>query len=469
MSTAVIRKFLMSYFLKAESVYRSRELFVEEHPIPTSPYIRPLTNTFLRDGAKISSPDLYSVAQSSLMFQCLPETVFLGLGSTESVAPILYYSQWLSQGLVMFQWPARDRVPGSGPYRVSSPDLVLLSVAQSSGSVKVSMFQCLPETVFGLGRTESVAPILYYSKISRQCFSGLPETVFLGLGRTDGLPETVFLGLGRTESVAPILYYSQWLSQGLVMFQWPARDRVPGSGPYRVSSPDLVLLSVAQSRSVKNFQCFSGLPETVFLGLGRTEYLSLADNRLTTVPHHVLRLMPILKTLDLGRCKIETLNSGDFQNLPLLRSLILPSNVLTRMDNNSLPDSLRRLHIAHNSLTSLNGTLRNLLHCDFSLYNTSKARKKMIGTTETVNCVHSSRKACLVFIEKHPTVKIVAKIAPSQPRPGLRKRISKLPQRFPETLLMSQVAGIYGIFYAILYCNTWLYQQLKLASLKRDW
>uniref|UniRef100_A0A1B6FHS4 LRRCT domain-containing protein n=1 Tax=Cuerna arida TaxID=1464854 RepID=A0A1B6FHS4_9HEMI len=118
-----------------------------------------------------------------------------------------------------------------------------------------------------------------------------------------------------------------------------------------------------------NFDNLNGLPETVFLGLGRTEYLSLADNRMTTVPHHVLRLMPILKTLDMGRCKIETLSSGDFQNLPLLRSLILPSNALTRMDNNSLPDSLRRLHLAHNSLTSLNGTLRNLVGLEWLFIN----------------------------------------------------------------------------------------------------
>lgn len=57
----------------------------------------------------------------------------------------------------------------------------------------------------------------------------------------------------------------------------------------------------------------SGLPETVFLGLGRTEYLSLADNSMTTVPHHILRLMPIIKTLDMGRCKVTSLTSGDFK------------------------------------------------------------------------------------------------------------------------------------------------------------
>jgi hypothetical protein len=55
------------------------------------------------------------------------------------------------------------------------------------------------------------------------------------------------------------------------------------------------------------------LPESVFAGLGHTEYLSLADNSLPEVPHHILRQMPILKTLDISRCRLQAITDMDFQ------------------------------------------------------------------------------------------------------------------------------------------------------------
>ncbi|XP_054276839.1 leucine-rich repeat-containing protein 1 [Macrosteles quadrilineatus] len=118
-----------------------------------------------------------------------------------------------------------------------------------------------------------------------------------------------------------------------------------------------------------NHDDLSGLPDTVFLGLGRTEFLSLADNSLPVVPHHILRLMPIIKTLDMSRCKITTLRGRDFQNLPLLRILLLASNAVSRMDNNTFPESLTKLHLARNSLTTLNGTLRNLAGLEWLFIN----------------------------------------------------------------------------------------------------
>jgi len=59
--------------------------------------------------------------------------------------------------------------------------------------------------------------------------------------------------------------------------------------------------------------CYSSLPESVFAGLGHAEYLSLADNSLPEVPYHVLRQMPALKTLDIGRSRLKTITDMDFQ------------------------------------------------------------------------------------------------------------------------------------------------------------
>lgn len=58
---------------------------------------------------------------------------------------------------------------------------------------------------------------------------------------------------------------------------------------------------------------YSSLPESVFAGLGHTEYLSLADNSLPDVPHHILRQMPVLKTLDISRCRLQAISDMDFQ------------------------------------------------------------------------------------------------------------------------------------------------------------
>lgn len=121
-----------------------------------------------------------------------------------------------------------------------------------------------------------------------------------------------------------------------------------------------------------NYDNLSELPESVFLGLTRTEYLSLADNSLYEVPKHILRLMPIIKTLDLGRCRINNLTAQDFQNLSLLRHLILPNNNISQMDNTSIPNSLRKLHIGYNKLTTLNGTLRGLSGLEWLFINGNK-------------------------------------------------------------------------------------------------
>lgn len=51
----------------------------------------------------------------------------------------------------------------------------------------------------------------------------------------------------------------------------------------------------------------------VFAGLGRTQYLSLADNEVSSIPRHVLSHLPLLRTLDLSRNRISRIDSDDFK------------------------------------------------------------------------------------------------------------------------------------------------------------
>ncbi|KAK7793800.1 hypothetical protein R5R35_012048 [Gryllus longicercus] len=118
-----------------------------------------------------------------------------------------------------------------------------------------------------------------------------------------------------------------------------------------------------------NHDNLSALPEEAFSGLGRTEYLSLADNVLTLVPRAALRHMPRLRTLDLGRGAVAALHHGDLQDLPELQHLVLAGNALARLDAQSLPPALRHLHLGRNRLSALNGTLRGLSQLEWLFVN----------------------------------------------------------------------------------------------------
>jgi len=51
----------------------------------------------------------------------------------------------------------------------------------------------------------------------------------------------------------------------------------------------------------------------VFAGLGRTQYLSLADNEVPAIPRRILSHMSLLRTLDLSRNRINRIDSDDFK------------------------------------------------------------------------------------------------------------------------------------------------------------
>lgn len=51
----------------------------------------------------------------------------------------------------------------------------------------------------------------------------------------------------------------------------------------------------------------------VFAGLGRTQYLSLADNEVPSIPRHILSHLSLLRTLDLSRNRISRIDLDDFK------------------------------------------------------------------------------------------------------------------------------------------------------------
>nr|CAD7598643.1 unnamed protein product [Timema genevievae] len=156
------------------------------------------------------------------------------------------------------------------------------------------------------------------------------------------------------------------------------------------------------------------LNESVFVGMGRIQYLSLADNSLTRIPRHILSQMPHIKTLDLGRGQLQTISETDFQakiqgpgspsiggysmlprspskrppkmaplfsptllfpDLPdvtELQHLVLGGNSIFEMDQDSMPRTLRHLHLGRNKLSDLNGTLRELSELEWLFINSNQ-------------------------------------------------------------------------------------------------
>ncbi|KAH8398780.1 hypothetical protein KR222_003528 [Zaprionus bogoriensis] len=102
------------------------------------------------------------------------------------------------------------------------------------------------------------------------------------------------------------------------------------------------------------------LPELPFRGLSNLTYFSVADNELDEIPKHALNHMPILQTLDVGRCNIRAVQQDDLRGIQAVTNLILPSNNITRLDRGAFPQSLMILHLGRNQLDSLNGSLYEL-------------------------------------------------------------------------------------------------------------
>ena len=102
------------------------------------------------------------------------------------------------------------------------------------------------------------------------------------------------------------------------------------------------------------------MPELPFRGLSNVEYLGLGDNELEEIPKHMLNHMPVVKTLDIGRCRIRAALQDDFKGTQMLTNLFMPTNNLTRLDRATFPPGLVTLHLGRNNIENLNGTLRHL-------------------------------------------------------------------------------------------------------------
>lgn len=103
---------------------------------------------------------------------------------------------------------------------------------------------------------------------------------------------------------------------------------------------------------------FRTLPESSFRNLTNLGYLSLADNNLDEIPRHILSHMPKVVTVDLAHGRIRKIHADDFRNLKKIRNLVLVNNDIKLLEKESIPNTLRMLHLGRNNLTSLNGTLR---------------------------------------------------------------------------------------------------------------
>nr|XP_012232775.1 PREDICTED: leucine-rich repeats and immunoglobulin-like domains protein 1 [Linepithema humile] len=110
----------------------------------------------------------------------------------------------------------------------------------------------------------------------------------------------------------------------------------------------------------------------VFAGLGRTQYLSLADNEMPAIPKHILSHLSLLRTLDLSRNRISRIDSDDFKYNPTLQHLAMAGNAISEMTPSSLPPLVKHLHVGRNHLNSLNHTLRDLNQLEWLLINSNE-------------------------------------------------------------------------------------------------
>lgn len=77
------------------------------------------------------------------------------------------------------------------------------------------------------------------------------------------------------------------------------------------------------------------------------------------IPRHIFLHMPKIVTMDLGHGRARTIFTDDFRSLNEIRYLILVNNNIRFIEKESIPKTLRFLHLGRNNLTTLNGTLRD--------------------------------------------------------------------------------------------------------------
>lgn len=95
----------------------------------------------------------------------------------------------------------------------------------------------------------------------------------------------------------------------------------------------------------------------------------MSDNHLEEIPRHIFAHMPKIVTMDLGHGRIKTILADDFHHLNEIRYLVLVNNNIRFIEKESMPKTLRFLHLGRNNLTTLNNTLRNIENMDVLFLN----------------------------------------------------------------------------------------------------
>ncbi|CAB0029739.1 unnamed protein product [Trichogramma brassicae] len=169
-------------------------------------------------------------------------------------------------------------------------------------------------------------------------------------------------------------------------------------------------LKMSITRLELNYDKLGVLNGEIFAGLGRTQYLSLADNEVPSIPRPILSHLSLLRTLDLSRNRISRIEADDFKlheddfiEAEMLEDLQLGHNALTSLggvtsvtpeetttSNSALYPlkSLKCLNLTHNNLrefsfTSIRG-LRELKMLDLS---NNKIQRLTRGRAPTENLV----------------------------------------------------------------------------------
>ncbi|XP_066139331.1 leucine-rich repeat protein SHOC-2 [Euwallacea fornicatus] len=102
------------------------------------------------------------------------------------------------------------------------------------------------------------------------------------------------------------------------------------------------------------------LEENTFAGMSRVTYVSFADTSIDAIPGHLWKYMPNIQTVDLGRTNIKEILLNSFEGLADIRTIVLPGNQISKIDKNSIPLQIQRLHLGRNRIYNLNGTLTGL-------------------------------------------------------------------------------------------------------------
>ncbi|XP_058794389.1 insulin-like growth factor-binding protein complex acid labile subunit isoform X2 [Phymastichus coffea] len=148
--------------------------------------------------------------------------------------------------------------------------------------------------------------------------------------------------------------------------------RVSHSQLKDISKHDFKELQMSITRLDLNYDGLGLLDAEVFAGLGRTQYLSLADNEVPTIPRQMLSHLSLLRTLDLSRNRISRIEPDDFKYNPTLQYLLLAGNMISEMLPGSLPPLIKHLHVGRNELSSLNRTLKDLNQLEWLLINSNE-------------------------------------------------------------------------------------------------